>query len=105
MTHLMTHDHRSHGPEHAVDPICGMKVNPAAPRGGSFEYHGQTYFFCNPRCREKFAAEPEKYLKSEETAPAAASEATAPGSVYVCPMDPEVRSDRPGPCPKCGMAL
>jgi Cu+-exporting ATPase len=82
-----------------------MKVNPEAPRGGSFEHGGHTYFFCNPKCREKFAAEPEKYLKRAEDPPVAVPEAVAPGTTYVCPMDPEVRSDRPGPCPKCGMAL
>ena len=44
------------------DPVCGMKVDPANPRGGSAEHGGATYHFCNPRCREKFLAEPEKYL-------------------------------------------
>jgi Cu+-exporting ATPase len=46
----------------AIDPICGMSVDMTAPKGGSCEYHGHTYYFCNPRCREKFRAEPEKYL-------------------------------------------
>ncbi|HVY29289.1 MAG TPA: heavy metal translocating P-type ATPase [Polyangiaceae bacterium] len=104
----------------AIDPVCHMKVNPAAPRGGSFEHEGATYFFCNPKCREKFAAEPRKYLASNAAPEAmhdaratatagarAAAAGAAPSSrvVYVCPMDPEVRSDRPGACPKCGMAL
>jgi P-type Cu+ transporter len=90
-------------PERVIDPVCGMKVNPISPRGGHFEHAGHTYAFCNPKCRERFAADPAKYLQQDE-APVAAAAPVA-GVVYVCPMDPEVRSDRPGPCPKCGMAL
>src|SRR5512133_3385823 len=48
--------------EKATDPICGMQVDPAAPKGGSFELGKKTYYFCNPRCREKFAADPKQYL-------------------------------------------
>jgi Cu+-exporting ATPase len=47
---------------HGTDPVCGMKVDPAAPRGGSFEWQGVSFGFCNPRCRERFAARPEAYL-------------------------------------------
>jgi Cu+-exporting ATPase len=77
-----------------------MKVNPEAPKGGTFEYEGQTYFFCNPKCREKFRAEPLKYLKPRAEEPPAPA-----GTMYICPMDPEVRQEHPGACPKCGMAL
>ena len=45
-----------------IDPVCGMKVEPATARGGSFEHKGTTYYFCNPRCKERFQAEPEKFL-------------------------------------------
>jgi P-type Cu+ transporter len=83
-----------------VDPVCGMKVDPQAPKGGTFDYQGRTWFFCSPKCREKFRAEPQKYLAPKAEAPAG-----PPGTVYVCPMDPEVRQDHPGACPKCGMAL
>jgi Cu+-exporting ATPase len=108
-SHSEHHHHPSHAPMAApmeddgqpVDPVCGMKVNPQAPKGGTYEYQGQTYFFCNPKCREKFRAEPQKYLKPKAEGPPAAP----PGTVYVCPMDPEVRQDHPGACPKCGMAL
>ena len=123
----MAHEHH-HGADHApptadgservIDPVCGMKVNPATAPGGSFELAGHTYHFCNPKCRERFAADPEKYLPKADAAPAsdarpkAGALVTAPVTAvqaarvaYVCPMDPEVRSDRPGPCPKCGMAL
>lgn len=101
------------------DPVCGMMVTPGVAKGGSHEHAGTTYWFCNPKCREKFSAEPQKWLAPAET-PAAAdppksaapSEPAAPPApatmanvVYVCPMDPEVRETKPGPCPICGMAL
>ena len=86
----------------AIDPVCGMRVDPAAPKGGSFEHEHLTYYFCNPRCRDKFSNDPDKYLQ-----PSAAGneEPPAAGTQYTCPMDPEVISDAPGPCPICGMAL
>jgi Cu+-exporting ATPase len=88
----------------AIDPVCGMKVKRAAPNGGTHEHAGQTYYFCNPKCREKFGLDPAKYL-----APAPASPPTPKsegrGGVYTCPMHPEVRQPGPGPCPECGMAL
>ena len=46
----------------AKDPVCGMNVNVAAPKGGTHEHDGTTFYFCNLKCREKFAAEPDKYL-------------------------------------------
>jgi len=87
----------------AVDPVCGMKVDPGAPRGGSFVHAGKTYYFCGARCREKFSAAPEQYLK-EDAAPPAPPPAVA-GTEYTCPMHPEVISRVPGACPLCGMAL
>ncbi len=90
----------------AIDPVCGMRVDPTKARGGSFIYQEHTYYFCNPRCRDKFQANPEHYLspKTDQGEPAAGS-APEPGTFYVCPMDPEVREEQPGACPKCGMAL
>jgi P-type Cu+ transporter len=97
-----------------TDPVCGMKVDKATARGGSHEHGGRTYHFCNPRCRERFAADPDHWLKAGPslaamTAPGLvpASSAPAPGArvEYVCPMDPEVLEAKPGPCPICGMAL
>ena len=90
------------------DPVCGMTVEPATARGGSHAHAGHTYYFCGPRCRERFAAEPERFL--QPPAPVQAPSATAqPPShsplVYTCPMHPEVQSPGPGSCPKCGMAL
>ena len=88
-----------------IDPVCGMEVD-AATAAGKYDYHGQTYLFCNPHCLERFKAEPEKYLKSSSKAEEQINETTeSKAGPYVCPMDPEVRESKPGPCPKCGMAL
>ncbi len=89
-------------PAGAVDPVCGMKVDPQHAAGSS-EYQGKTYHFCSKGCVAKFEADPEKYLH-----PGARPEpmSRAPATVeYTCPMHPEVRQPGPGACPKCGMAL
>jgi len=83
----------------STDPVCGMTVDPAAPKGGTAEHGGVTYGFCNPRCREKFIADPGRYLAPPAPPPA------VPGASYTCPMHPEIVRDAPGPCPICGMAL
>ena len=77
----MIHPHHSHGPAGrgalqpsaagAIDPVCGMTVDPAAAKGGSFEHLGVAYHFCNPKCREKFAADPARYLQKNHAASAA----------------------------------
>ena len=77
-----------------------MTVSPESA-AGSYEYDGQTYYFCSTHCLHKFKANPEAFLPPSPTPP---SQAPA-GAKYVCPMDPEVVSDKPGACPKCGMAL
>jgi Cu+-exporting ATPase len=83
------------------DPVCGMDVVPGDAAGGSAEHAGTTYWFCSPRCREKFIAGPQRYVApSPPRAPAATDDRT-----YTCPMHPEVRQKGPGTCPKCGMAL
>jgi Cu+-exporting ATPase len=81
-----------------TDPVCGMQVDPATAPART-TYLGQDYYFCSSHCLQKFNAEPGRYLSPTPPAPVAA------GTEYVCPMHPEVRSDHPGPCPKCGMAL
>ena len=83
----------------AVDPVCGMDVTPGDAAGGSAEHAGTTYWFCNPSCRERFIADPARFL----AAPAPPSGRDT--RVYTCPMHPEVRQVGPGSCPKCGMAL
>jgi Cu+-exporting ATPase len=102
-------------PATALDPVCGMTVDPtSAP--ASHVHDGKTYYFCNPGCLHKFRANPDLYLRQgpvphgqhAEPSPSGSGEPDLPGAgkvEYVCPMDPDVVSDRPGPCPKCGMAL
>jgi Cu+-exporting ATPase len=87
-----------------------MTVNPATA-AASHTYRGRTYHFCSRHCRERFQADPERYLAGPNSpAPHAhhpEPQALTPGAEveYTCPMHPEVISDRPGSCPKCGMAL
>jgi Cu+-exporting ATPase len=66
------------------------------------EHEGRAYFFCSAGCRTKFLADPAKYLK---TVPAAKTEPVAEGTIYTCPMHPQIRQVGPGNCPICGMAL
>ena len=80
-----------------IDPVCGMEVDPATDL--RTERQGQTYFFCNPSCLERFTADPAAFLEPREL------EAAIAGAIYTCPMHPEVRQEGPGSCPKCGMAL
>ena len=78
-----------------------MEVTPAKA-AGSFEYRGQTYYFCGKGCLAKFQADPLKYLAPK---PARSAAAEAKGVEYTCPMHPEVVQMGPGTCPICGMAL
>src|SRR5690606_18383582 len=80
------------------DPVCGMKVTPESPH--RHEHEGTTYSFCSPRCWEKLATDPDRYLGPKVEEPPA-----PPGTMYTCPMHPEIRQDHQGTCPKCGMAL
>ena len=82
-----------------LDPVCGMTVNPATSKH-RFDHHGRTFHFCSAGCRTKFAADPAKYLEKKEPPPAMPA-----GTIYTCPMHPEVRQEGPGTCPICGMAL
>jgi len=92
------HDHHSPAAGGAVDPVCGMTVDPATAKARA-EHGGQTYYFCCNGCRTKFTADPAKYLKPREPEP------VIEGAIYTCPMHPEIRQEGPGTCPICGMAL
>jgi Cu+-exporting ATPase len=118
---LPTHPERSghaghrHGPAHVhheqpaagsadealKDPVCGMTVTTDSPHKA--EHAGRPYWFCSDGCRTKFLAQPQKY-RASVAAPAEPTPAAA-GTVYTCPMHPEIRQDHPGNCPKCGMTL
>ncbi|MGB7309728.1 MAG: heavy metal translocating P-type ATPase [Candidatus Acidiferrales bacterium] len=115
------------------DPVCGMAVEPEKAKATA-EHAGKNYYFCCAGCATKFKADPQKYLNGASAAatpliqlgarpatPAPPSQfvqiggasravqkpvpAQSKAGAYVCPMDPEVRQDHPGACPKCGMAL
>jgi P-type Cu+ transporter len=114
------------------DPVCGMTVDPSRAKA-THEHAGKMYYFCCAGCKEKFSADAAKYLRPKtlvgiapmsahpvQVAPAAVHGASQPvakiaevpaaarkaaSNEHTCPMDPEVRQQGPGDCPKCGMAL
>ena len=100
----------------AIDPVCGMTVDPAHA-AASFEHAGTTYYFCSKSCHKKFQSSPDSYTTPQPgnsccseggdvTAKSVGPLNGMTASVeYTCPMHPEIVSDHPGSCPKCGMAL
>jgi cation transport ATPase len=99
--------HHSHAHAHAgdanrvTDPVCGMEVDPRTSKH-SLLHEGHDQYFCSAACKAKFEADPARYLaKYAGMAAAQAAEAT----IWTCPMHPEIRRDKPGSCPICGMAL
>jgi P-type Cu+ transporter len=126
---MNSHEHRHRAPtddpphpEHGSDagasfkdPVCGMDVVPATA-AGSFEYGGQTYYFCSRHCLETFRSDPGRFTAARAArdgmaaepislAPTLVTKPAPKGATYTCPMHPEIIRDRPGPCPTCGMAL
>jgi len=87
-------------PTMAKDPVCGMDVDPHTAKFRA-DHAGRTYYFCAAGCRTKFIANPLKYLNADEHPP----EPVPEGTIYTCPMHPEIRQVGPGSCPICGMAL
>ncbi len=85
----------------AVDPVCGMQVDPIQTAHHA-EHEGLMHHFCSAHCRERFVAEPARFLSGQADDDAAQAPA---GTTYICPMHPEVRQEDPGICPICGMAL
>lgn len=120
-----THDEHPHGHDHAhhhgvgqaqshlnidvginnsenlKDPVCGMTVT--AHSAHQSAHMGRSFFFCSTKCKSKFDADPMQYMgeHGDKSKPSLA----AAGTIYTCPMHPEIRQDQPGNCPKCGMAL
>ncbi len=82
------------------DAVCGMTVDPHTAKH-RYTHNGRPFYFCSAKCREKFAANPAQYLEPGQRS---ASPLSA-GTIYTCPMHPEIRKPDPGPCPICGMAL
>ena len=108
--------------ESATDPVCGMTVSNNSPHSATSD--GETFWFCSAHCRDKFVSNPSLFLKgvasraSHEHVSSGAhadhhhvatasitSKDAPPGTIYTCPMHPEIRQSGPGTCPKCGMAL
>ncbi len=87
----------------AIDPVCGMQVDPATTPHHA-EHTGVQYHFCSARCREKFTMAPGKYVAPASPVVADRTAVHA-GTRYTCPMHPEIVRDGPGTCPICGMAL
>ncbi len=89
--------------ELVIDPVCGMTVDPLQA-AGKHDYAGQTYFFCSSRCVERFQSDPAGFLAGKYQQAMDAD--PVPGATrYICPMCPDVESEKPAPCPTCGMAL
>lgn len=115
-THAHHHDHGEHHEHHEhhhahsavveapdkpfTDPVCGMKV--AANPEKTIEHDGAAYHFCSTKCMDKFRANPKAYIEPVAAEPAPAM---PEGTIYTCPMHPEIRQPTPGNCPKCGMTL
>jgi Cu+-exporting ATPase len=97
------HDHggRAYGEHRVKDPVCGMWVDPHTSEHRA-EHNGQSYYLCSAGCREKFLADPAHYL---DPSIAAKPKSVPEGTIYTCPMHPEIRQVGPGSCPTCGMAL
>ena len=83
-----------------IDPVCGMKVD-LAETHRKVEHNGTTYGFCSDGCMTKFRSDPEGVLNGS----ALVQEPQPEGTLYTCPMDPEIIQEGPGTCPICGMAL
>jgi Cu+-exporting ATPase len=92
------HHHHGNVAESVIDPVCGMTVDPHTAKH-RVEHRGHSYYFCSAGCRTKFVNDPQKYLGDREP------ESVPEGTIYTCPMHPEIRRVGPGSCPICGMAL
>ena len=98
--HSCCGDHGEHSAGLVVDLVCGMTVDPEKTAHHA-TYAGHDYHFCSAGCREKFIADPDAHLNKSAVEPVDAPE----GTIWTCPMHPEIRQDHPGACPICGMGL
>src|SRR6516165_2197414 len=100
------HEHSASNPGSAaataIDPVCGMRVDPHKTQHRA-AHQGRTYYFCSAGCQAKFTAAPDKYLSPQADRKVPAS--VPPGTIYTCPMHQQIRQPGPGICPICGMAL
>src|SRR3954451_16286157 len=96
--HRAGHPAAPAGTHRVKDPVCGMDVDPHTAKHRA-DHNGRPYYFCSAGCRTKFLTDHAKYLNPASAAP------VPEGTIYTCPMHPEVRQVGPGACPMCGMAL
>src|SRR5450432_1542494 len=94
----------SSAPASEVDPVCGMTVDPGRAAGKA-EHQGRTYYFCGASCLKNFQSDPGMFTDGKKQPAPAATDPAVEAATYTCRMHPEVHADKPGPCPKCGMAL
>jgi Cu+-exporting ATPase len=87
-----------------TDPVCGMTVDPRKTQHVC-THEGHTYYFCSAGCRARFAADPARFVTAAGDAPHRDADGAPPGTIYTCPMHPQIRQTGPGSCPICGMAL
>lgn len=99
-SHECAHDHEQEQDAGTKDPVCGMTVDPHTAEYRT-QHAGRTWYFCSEHCQSRFETDPDHYLSGEEQA----AEPVPPGTMYTCPMHPEIRQEGPGDCPICGMAL
>ncbi len=106
---MTQHDKCAHGPAGSeishgtvvTDPVCGMAVDTRTAKH-RFDLDDSPYYFCSAGCLAKFRADPDRYLNPSDGDPHGE---VAEGTIWTCPMHPEIRRDAPGSCPICGMAL
>jgi Cu+-exporting ATPase len=109
--HNADHEKSAVGTQGAVkDPVCGMTVDLVSAEH-RHDHGGKAYAFCSARCLDRFKSDPERYLTQQATGPKGADASPGavadaqPGTVWTCPMHPQIRKNAPGSCPICGMAL
>ena len=105
MTTPTSHNHSNRQETiHYVDPVCGMGTD----KKDEFLPHvhdNKTYYFCSEHCLSEFTKDPAAFITEDSSHKPVPAQPAPSGSIYTCPMHPEVESDKPGSCPKCGMAL
>ncbi len=101
LEHLKHDNSEMNYSKNEIDPVCGMKVDPATAKGGNSIYKQHTYYFCSAKCKTKFDGSPKTYLQPKPVVTTASNENVE----YTCPMHPQIKKMGPGDCPICGMSL
>src|SRR5439155_5598401 len=95
----MSAEHQQrNAPASVIDPVCGMTVDPHTAKHRA-DHRGHTYYFCSAACRARFVSDPQKYLGKTEP------QSEPKGTIYTCPMHPEIKQEGDGSWTLCGMQL